>query len=134
MANSEQIRSYICDNLSVVVKDYLLADWGGWLGFYIDPSGCISHCVGADVGNEIAPSERPVYMVKCPGFDNLEIDEWAEGFAERNENGTYRVTCESSKLFGQTISERQLVADGCENGEISQYLDDILAKLGRDRL
>jgi len=77
------------------VAAYYTAEWGEWLGVYADGTW---H-VGASVGQEIDPVERPIALVKCPGIGNIEV-EWTE---EELMKGTVDVVPETDDLIEKLL-------------------------------
>jgi antirestriction protein len=72
-----EIAGKIIQITDAMVIEYTLADYGEKLGIY--PDG--SYAVGESVGNEIAESERPMIVVKCPGIGNIDCSWYAAGWA-----------------------------------------------------
>jgi hypothetical protein len=89
---------------------YLTADSGWVLG--VDVDGTVH--IGDSVGREIEPSERPIATAKCPGLGNLDMAWWREGW-----------DCEA-------LDDDDVVRDCCENGDVSDELDGLIARLLED--
>lgn len=77
------------------------------MGVYAD--GTI--LVGKDVGLEVDKEERPLVSVKCPGLNNLSMQEFREGW---DSDG---------------LSDEEVVVDCIQRGDYSQALESLIIDL-----
>lgn len=119
---NKEIRTVISDNMA----GYYLADSGEIFGVYYD-DGKFSVAIGQSVGAEIAPEERPIAGVTCPGIGNLDSSFFVDGWTTENEDGTY--TEINTK---EILSFEDCIRECCENGDISNDIESLLDELMYD--
>ena len=76
--DEEIIESVVDKNITL---QYILAEFGETLGVY--PNGSVG--IGQSVGDEIEKYGRPIAMVSCPGFHNIDQNEFTDGLTTYNE-------------------------------------------------
>ncbi len=94
--------------------DYLTAPSGWKLGVYA--GGTVS--IGPDVGEEIDPDERPIYLATCPGIGNVDMGYFRNGGADRTDDQGNYLTCAA-----------EAIRSGCEEGDVTHLLEDLHGRL-----
>jgi len=113
-----------CKNLAGVISDavgtdelasLLCADRGWKLGVYWTPGGEVTVEVGPSIGDEIDPSERPFATVESDGIGNIDMTWWRTDLDGEEE-----------------MTDEEVIAESCENGDVSGELADLHNALIRD--
>ena len=68
-----------------ITEQYIFADFGERLGVYSDGSIAI----GQSVGDEIGVDERPIAVIGCPGFPNMDQSVFTEPWKYDEDNDVY---------------------------------------------
>lgn len=92
------------------LASYLVGDSGDRFAVKRDGSTYVS----PSAGMEIAPEDRPIAWVKCKGIGNLDMTWWREDWE-----------CDD-------LDDTEVIWDCCENGDVSDELDDLIGKLVED--
>lgn len=109
-----------------VYYQYLTAPYGERLGIYLN-DGEVEAYVGQDVGREIAEEELPIAAVKVIGFGNLDMSDYAEGFAIYDrETGLY-VTDD-----GRELTDAELLWVVITEGDITEEREALIERLIED--
>jgi hypothetical protein len=98
---------------------YLTAPWGYTFGLYRDGSVA----VGQDVGREIAEDDRPLVTVDVPGINELDMSDYADGYAEKTDEGW------EVNGTGEVIDDEELIRRACADGDVSMDLEDLRNRL-----
>ena len=109
-----------------VYYQYLTAPYGERLGIYLN-DGEVKAYVGRDVGREIAEEELPIAAVKVIGFGDLDMSDYAEGFAIYDrETGLY-VTDD-----GRELTDAELLWVTITEGDITEEREALIERLIED--
>ena len=105
---------------------YLTAKYGERIGIYADGT----FAVGESVGNEIAPDERPIMCIKCPGINNIDTTYFTEDFVTYNHvTGMYESIEQDRSGEVETYTLAGVIRDCCENGDVDEELEELKNRL-----
>lgn len=108
---------------------YLTAEFGEFFGVY--PDGTFA--VGESIGNEIAPGERPVACIRCPGINNIDTTYFTEGFVTYNPvSGLYESIEQDRTGIVDTYTLAEVVRECCENGDVADEIEELRSALIAD--
>lgn len=101
---------------------YLTAEFGEFFGVYAEGT----FAVGESIGSEIAPGERPVACVKCPGIGNIDTTYFTEDFVTYNPvSGLYESIEQDQTGIVETYTLAGVIRDCCENGDVGDEIEDL---------
>lgn len=118
MKAKEFIKKYIG---KTALEAYLLGEYGEKFGIYRDGA----FLVGQDVGNEIADDEAPISIIACPGFDDIDVslytEGWTEpmGFVEELEERGWRTN------DNRVLTLEECVIECCQNGDVDAEIENL---------
>ena len=121
---TNELREKIIDAIGAAeVAAYYTAPSDYRLAAY-DRNGEIVIEIGPDLGNEIAEDERPCSYISCPGIGNIDIFNFSDAFATRQEDGSYQIWD-----TGEVVSESRMIELSCETGDNFDDIEMIAEKL-----
>jgi hypothetical protein len=110
------IKKLVYDNIDEnALAEYLTAEFG-WF-FRFEKNGTYNVVMGNNL--DIAPDDRPLCFVKCPGINNIPMDFWTEGWTTPTEDGFFQVSETKEKINFAECVERC-----CKDGDVHSELEE----------
>jgi hypothetical protein len=108
------------------LAEHLVAEFGEFFCVYADGT----FAVGESIGSEIAPDERPVACVKCPGINNIDTTYFTDDFVTYNPILAIYESIEQDRTgIVDTYTLKGVIRECCKNGDVDEEIEELRSAL-----